>query len=527
MYDQRWAGRAAAANNQYSGDYDVLNDCPTTMTPINWANLEVGKLNVGQKAAFDQIIASVMTDPSDRSAQRIFFLEGDGGTGKTFVYNTLIKYCAAIKKKVTSMASTGIAATMVLNAGTVHSTFYIANDVTMTTESKMPAHSIRAKELAATDLFILDEVSMLSQSVLSYVDKVLRDITNVNEPFGGKCLLLGGDWKQLPPVVKNASIPAIIHTSIRMSATYESAQILRLTQNMRVGANQLDFIQFLSDVGHGRNVLADDGNPSDFYQMPMANMETSVADAIKFAYEPKWLKDPEQYAAELCGSAILTPLISSEVQINSMILDKLTTPARVYDAMDTIVHEGQSDAMVRQFADKDLENLKNRPFPGVPEFHLKLKVGAIVLLMKNLNVKQGLCNGTRLQVTALRDNIIVCKSMSGPFAALDLEILIYRCLFEYKPEGKDAKSNVMFTRKQFPLKLAFAMTINKSQGQTLNRVSVLFNDHNAFAHGMVYVALSRVRTSDSFRIVNKADNQPGMVQNIVWLQLLQIAFGGN
>jgi ATP-dependent DNA helicase PIF1 len=131
---------------------------------------------------------------------------------------------------------------------------------------------------------------------------------------------------------------------------------------------------------------------------------------------------------------------------------------------------------------------------GLPPHELKLRVGVPIILLRNLSRRQGLCNGTRLKVLGFKSNVIQAQVITGP--ASGNIVLIPRI-------DMSSSENLLpfiMVRHQFPVKLAFAMTINKSQGQTLNKVG-LYLPKSVFSHGQLYVGVSRTGDPLDLRIL--------------------------
>ncbi|WOG92519.1 hypothetical protein DCAR_0311789 [Daucus carota subsp. sativus] len=143
--------------------------------------------------------------------------------------------------------------------------------------------------------------------------------------------------------------------------------------------------------------------------------------------------------------------------------------------------------------------------PGLPTHELKLKVGVVVMLMRNLNQTLGLCNGTRMMVTRLLPNCVECEVISGNFVGT--KHFIPR--MELFPT--DSKLPYKLMRKQMPLQICYAMTINKSQGQSLKNVG-LYLPKPVFSHGQLYVAISRVTSPEGLRIY--IESEMGLTTNI-------------
>ena len=180
---------------------------------------------------------------------------------------------------------------------------------------------------------------------------------------------------------------------------------------------------------------------------------------------------------------------------------------KTYTSVDQIDREDNEEAIV--FPEEYLHSLMPT---GLPPHRLTLKVGSIVMLLRNLNIKQGLCNGVRLVVRRMLDHVLDCELLTGHNAGT--RVLIPQIKLKPAADG----TNIPFTRRQFPVRLAFAMTINKAQGQTFDNVGVYLKDCPVFAHGQLYVAFSRV--TSSFNLKVQLSPHCNRTRNIVYHEIL-------
>ena len=184
-------------------------------------------------------------------------------------------------------------------------------------------------------------------------------------------------------------------------------------------------------------------------------------------------------------------------------LGTIPQPVRTYLSYDEILP--QCDLM-----GIPSETINSINQSGLPVHKLKLKTGCSVILLRNINPKIGLCNGTRLIIKELHNNLVVCEIVNGKFKSNIVEIF-------RTTNFSDDQQPIQFKRVQFPIALASVLSINKSQGQTYERVGV-FLYHNIFAHGQLYVALSRGRYKKNIKVFLSQNNQ--MVTNIVHPEII-------
>lgn len=204
------------------------------------------QLTPEQKGVYDTIISAV-----DSGNGGVFFLYGYGGTGKTFIWNTL---CAGLRSKneiVLPVASSGIASLLLPRGRTAHSRFGIPIQLTETSMcNRLKPGSDEAELLQKTKLIIWDEAPMAHRNCFEALDRSLRDIIRTpdgkpsKKPFGGKVVVFGGDFRQILPVVPMGTRHDIVYASICSSKLWAHCKVLKLTQNMRLTVSKILLIMF-------------------------------------------------------------------------------------------------------------------------------------------------------------------------------------------------------------------------------------------------------------------------------------------
>jgi len=162
-----------------------------------------------------------------------------------------------------------------------------------------------------------------------------------------------------------------------------------------------------------------------------------------------------------------------------------------------------------------VEVINQLEFNGVSSHTISLRIGTPIMLLRNLNLSAGLCNGTRLIVTQLAERVIEAQIITGSF--IDNQVCIPRILFPIN----DTKCSFTIKRKQFPMRPCYVMTINKSQGQSLKIVGV-FLKKQVLTHGQLYIALSRVTSKEGLKIItcDAEGNHSIYTKNIMYKDVL-------
>lgn len=378
------------------------------------------------------------------NTRRNLYITGEAGTGKT----TLLKYFRKnTKKNIVVLAPTGIAAINCYGQ-TIHSFFKFPAKLLQKENVRRVYHG--EKIFSALDMVIIDEASMMRADLLDAVDHALRiNMHEPNTPFGGVQMVLFGDLYQLPPIIDRPSRD--IYAQLYASPYFFSANIFREARFRQLELekiyrqNDVEFTDILNKI---RNKTLKSGDLS------ILNTRT---------------RHTGKEASALEDCITLTPTNAAAAAINDARLAKLKTDAFDYEAE---IH-GEFD---------------EASYPT--EVSLKLKVGAQVLMIQNDPGKRWV-NGSVGEITKLNENSIEVRIENESY---EVDKARWKKIkYKHDEELERITEEEVGGFEQYPIKLAWAITIHKSQGLTFDRVIVDF-DTGTFAHGQAYVALSRCRS---------------------------------
>lgn len=374
---------------------------------------------------------------------------GQAGTGKSTFVNYLK---TASKKRIVCACPTAVSA---LNIGgqTIHSLFQIQpRDFVMPELLKLKAKPRNI--LNATDVLVIDEISMVAPDLLDAIDILARMARHNNEPFGGIQVVAIGDLFQLPPVITKEAIPYYKSAYEHENAYFFDSNVYKRSQ----------FIKFDFDMVYRQN----DGALLE----NLNNLRGGDLTSISF-FNALRILDSER----LSNAVIITPFRAVAENINASRLAQISAPEFTY-----------TGELSGQFSEHDV------PAP----IQLTLKQGALVVFVRN---GDKWCNGTMGRVVSLGAYEILVQLFNKNRDVVSVRPEKWQKI-EYERDENDKQiEREIGSYKQFPLNLGYAMTIHKAQGKTLDTV-IIDISRGAFAHGQTYVALSRTRSANDIHIVS-------------------------
>jgi len=430
----------------------------SNQSPVQLIKLGTSKSSLKSKASLNQSISNITNTQTLKKKLNLtgqltseqkevlkavknglsIFFTGSAGTGKSYLLRKII---GALPPDTTcACASTGVAACQI-GGITLHSFAGIGSgEGTLEQCMQLASRPAVTRNWKRCKILIIDEISMIDCQLFDKLEKIGRVIRGDDRPFGGIQVILCGDFLQLPPVKKTKDYQFCFQSKRWESCVQRSFELTEVKRQ-----SDQEFINILQHIRVGKcpDVIYDRLLQSQYHDIEKEGVQ----------------------ATRLCTHK------DSAEEINREKMNELTSECKVYMASD-------SDVQYSTQLDKMLPVLNK----------LELKVGAQIMLTKNLDVNKGLVNGARGVVTKFQQGLPLVKFVQGE------ELLVKREKFVTK------LSSGIISRVQLPLKLAWAISIHKSQGLTLDCCEVSLS--RVFEHGQAYVALSRAKSLQGLRVID-------------------------
>ncbi len=459
-----------------------------------------------------QEVYNLVKDSVNNDRGLLVALDAAGGTGKTFVLTTILSSVRADKKVALATATSGIAATLLPNGRTLHSRCKVPIDnLTDTSLCNISKRDSTAELLRRCCLLVVDEVTMANRKVYEAVDRTFQDIREDNRHFGGVTVVFAGDWRQILPVIRRGSRPQIIEACLKSSPLWDHVVVKKLATNMRVqmaGSDTDGFSETLLRIGEGTMPVEHELGTHKIQLDPVFILkENRLADLCNFVFGT--LEENYNFPQWLSSRAILCPTNQAADAVNNIMMDKFPGQPRDYMSSDKLLNHENAQQYPIEFL--------NTITAGMPPHILKLKTKSPIMLLRNLDPANGHCNGTRYVIDSMHDHVIEATITMGVHAGK--QIFIPRIPIS----PSDTTFPFRMQRRQFPIRPCFAMTANKSQGQTLSKVG-LYLTKDFFSHGQLYVAMSRVGDKRNIKILTQNghfDQKDGVfTDNVVYHEIL-------
>lgn len=373
-----------------------------------------------------------------------YFISGPAGVGKSYVVNKIKEYCREMNIKVATTSSTGISA-LQIGGVTIHKLLGlgIQKDLSSIDRAKKTDYFKHLKrEMLKVDVLVVDESSMIRSDLCDLINGTLKVMLGNNLPFGGMRMIFVGDFLQIPPVVRRDE--DLKEPWAYQSTSWKSGNIKTIILDKVYRQDNMDFIEAL-------------------HSLRVGEYNEKVKELIKKCSNNKKIENVPHFVSRNAQAE----------SINKRELDKIESPV------------SRSRAICKGTNPKDVEQLKK---DLTAKEYLELKVGAQVIFLCNDKEEQ-FRNGSLGKVVSITNGYPKVKITE---TGETIEVGYHSW------EKKNANGRVLATFTQIPLKLAYAITIHKSQGMTLDGASV--DCDGIFSEGALYVSLSRVKNPDNLSI---------------------------
>ena len=492
-----------------------------------------------QEVAFEEVKRAL-----EENRGCFIFIQGSAGTGKSTFARKLTALARSMGKVALGCAATALAAQVYgedEEFTTAHDLFgipVIEDNEDIDHEADIVSNYVKQiKKLAV----LLEASLVVWDEILSNHKHCLATAFSVCEYFRNKVVILMGDWRQCPPVVRNGDMYEIVHASMKYSRYWSRFRVFKFTKNLRLVAaasdssssavaaqfveQQKEYLEMLNIIGegedpaelqqssvaevYGENVQTDG---SRIVALPSLNSTSNMEEMLAWLFPEGFNPDLMHTKAILAATNTVVDEWNTVIQnLNSNIAYELCSIDKVKDIDDP------HGILQRMISESVLERFQR---PGVPNHRLVLKKDDICMVMRNLNKREGIAKNTRVKIVHISQFVIrVCTLHPTNPKYYNIPRIRFTVTLPY---GRSIKME----RRQFPLRLAYSMTYNKSQGQEFDKVCVDIRKH-PFTHGHLYVALSRIRIASNLRLfTNPQSNsntdefpEPPIVTNVVYKQL--------